>query len=100
MEPAICYSPLDTDEGDRTDRHCERQTDDYSLDKETEVHAAPDNFSKRFSRKDILRYIRQPFFIGRKPSRIIEVLFLSLIHISEPTRRTPISYAVFCLKKK
>src|SRR5664279_2037675 len=29
-----------------------------------------------------------------------EVLDLSLIHISEPTRRTPISYAVFCLKKK
>ena len=28
------------------------------------------------------------------------VLELSLIHISEPTRRTPISYAVFCLKKK
>src|SRR5680860_229206 len=28
------------------------------------------------------------------------VRFLSLIHISEPTRRTPISYAVFCLKKK
>src|SRR5664279_5961001 len=26
------------------------------------------------------------------------VLELSLIHISEPTRRTPISYAVFCLK--
>src|SRR5665647_1645958 len=25
-------------------------------------------------------------------------LVLSLIHISEPTRRTPISYAVFCLK--
>src|SRR5665647_2912259 len=25
-------------------------------------------------------------------------LCLSLIHISEPTRRTPISYAVFCLK--
>src|SRR5665647_1557525 len=30
----------------------------------------------------------------------IELLLLSLIHISEPTRRTPISYAVFCLKKK
>src|SRR5680860_1689666 len=29
-----------------------------------------------------------------------DVLLLSLIHISEPTRRTPISYAVFCLKKK
>src|SRR5680860_550206 len=28
------------------------------------------------------------------------ILLLSLIHISEPTRRTPISYAVFCLKKK
>ena len=30
----------------------------------------------------------------------ITVDILSLIHISEPTRRTPISYAVFCLKKK
>ena len=29
-----------------------------------------------------------------------ELPYLSLIHISEPTRRTPISYAVFCLKKK
>ena len=29
-----------------------------------------------------------------------KTLYLSLIHISEPTRRTPISYAVFCLKKK
>src|SRR5665647_2962502 len=29
-----------------------------------------------------------------------EIPRLSLIHISEPTRRTPISYAVFCLKKK
>src|SRR5664279_2854581 len=28
------------------------------------------------------------------------VIPLSLIHISEPTRRTPISYAVFCLQKK
>src|SRR5665647_978569 len=27
------------------------------------------------------------------------IIHLSLIHISEPTRRTPISYAVFCLKK-
>src|SRR5665647_1941676 len=30
----------------------------------------------------------------------MEAYYLSLIHISEPTRRTPISYAVFCLKKK
>ena len=28
------------------------------------------------------------------------LIHLSLMHISEPTRRTPISYAVFCLKKK
>ena len=28
-----------------------------------------------------------------------QLIMLSLIHISEPTRRTPISYAVFCLKK-
>src|SRR5665213_391147 len=27
-------------------------------------------------------------------------LYLSLIHISEPTRQAEISYAVFCLKKK
>src|SRR5680860_1013514 len=32
--------------------------------------------------------------------RLDNVVYLSLIHISEPTRRTPISYAVFCLKKK
>ena len=31
---------------------------------------------------------------------VYAVPLLSLIHISEPTRRTPISYAVFCLKKK
>src|SRR5450759_5613740 len=37
--------------------------------------------------------------IGTNPlSRII--LWLSLIHISEPTRLGMISYAVFCLKKK
>src|SRR5664279_3366266 len=29
----------------------------------------------------------------------LKIQSLSLIHISEPTRRTPISYAVFCLKK-
>src|SRR5665213_3849091 len=28
------------------------------------------------------------------------IIFLSLIHISEPTRQAEISYAVFCLKKK
>ena len=33
-------------------------------------------------------------------ARFDEILKLSLIHISEPTRRYAISYAVFCLKKK
>src|SRR5664279_1092951 len=36
--------------------------------------------------------------IGNQVAKIRYML--SLIHISEPTRRTPISYAVFCLKKK
>ena len=30
----------------------------------------------------------------------VDVVTLSLIHISEPTRLLSISYAVFCLKKK
>src|SRR5665647_3817530 len=33
-------------------------------------------------------------------AKFLRAFYLSLIHISEPTRRTPISYAVFCLKKK
>src|SRR5665647_63584 len=37
---------------------------------------------------------------GGQDLLVKEAGFLSLIHISEPTRRTPISYAVFCLKKK
>src|SRR5665647_1340414 len=39
------------------------------------------------------RYIKEVVRLHGVP------LSLSLIHISEPTRRTPISYAVFCLKK-
>src|SRR5678816_3661949 len=35
---------------------------------------------------------------GRFPTH--SPLYLSLIHISEPTRLLSISYAVFCLKKK
>ena len=37
---------------------------------------------------------------GENGKYFAHTLNLSLIHISEPTRRTPISYAVFCLKKK
>ena len=47
-------------------------------------------------RSKFLAYLPEAFLaLVRKP-----VANLSLIHISEPTRRTPISYAVFCLKKK
>ena len=36
----------------------------------------------------------------RRTVSVCSVYPLSLIHISEPTRRYAISYAVFCLKKK
>src|SRR5664279_3038975 len=36
--------------------------------------------------------------LGADNPELFSGLVLSLIHISEPTRRTPISYAVFCLK--
>src|SRR5680860_1736121 len=39
-------------------------------------------------------------FLGHLSQAARMCMHLSLIHISEPTRRTPISYAVFCLKKK
>ena len=34
------------------------------------------------------------------PNKLEYIVDLSLIHISEPTRRTPIAYAVVGLKKK
>ena len=37
--------------------------------------------------------------VAATDARVLITGGLSLIHISEPTRRTPISYAVFCLKK-
>src|SRR5674476_53869 len=36
--------------------------------------------------------------LGYVPENV--AIYLSLIHISEPTRQAEISYAVFCLKKK
>src|SRR5680860_882570 len=46
---------------------------------------------------------RAGFFCSARSPGVVEsfahYVCLSLIHISEPTRRTPISYAVFCLKK-
>ena len=47
---------------------------------------------------DIAKDIREAEAMSAIVKAMVEQL--SLIHISEPTRRTPISYAVFCLKKK
>src|SRR5680860_1674976 len=49
-----------------------------------------------------LAEVRGGLIVVDDGSRTVEIRLedLSLIHISEPTRRTPISYAVFCLKKK
>src|SRR5665647_237372 len=46
-----------------------------------------------FDRFPVLHFIYKPLYCLWVPL----FYFLSLIHISEPTRRTPISYAVFCL---
>eukprot|EP00831_Metopus_contortus_P060550 TRINITY_DN5244_c0_g1_i2.p2 TRINITY_DN5244_c0_g1~~TRINITY_DN5244_c0_g1_i2.p2 ORF type:complete len:109 (+),score=22.25 TRINITY_DN5244_c0_g1_i2:177-503(+) len=43
-----------------------------------------------------LKHTAPDYFLQFQP----HIQFLSLIHISEPTRPLYISYAVFCLKKK
>src|SRR5665647_232667 len=66
------------------------------------------NVKEAIARDDFNLY-REHYYVeggthGREtvntPIIIKAIQDLSLIHISEPTRRTPISYAVFCLKKK
>src|SRR5665647_537691 len=55
------------------------------------------------SPKGLITYANRSFLkmVGYSNSELSTIsIYLSLIHISEPTRRTPISYAVFCLKKK
>ena len=52
----------------------------------------PEGWSyKLYDEKDV--YLRDNQFLAT-------MYYLSLIHISEPTRQAEISYAVFCLKKK
>src|SRR5665647_3154524 len=55
-----------------------------------------DNYSNVLGRNNYFDFIFNSFWVALWST----VFSLSLIHISEPTRRTPISYAVFCLKKK
>ncbi len=42
METSFCYCPLDAYEGQRTHRYSKGQTDDDSLNKQTDIHAAPE----------------------------------------------------------
>src|SRR5450756_2339715 len=57
-------------------------------------------------KKAVISYVaevtdnRVPLVVGIGGNNTQEVINLSLIHISEPTRLGMISYAVFCLKKK
>src|SRR5680860_1732364 len=58
---------------------------------------------ERFTSREVLRLDRKGLTTATELNPALTVLaeadvILSLIHISEPTRRTPISYAVFCLK--
>ena len=49
-----------------------------------------------FHDKNLLEFLANPTISKEEAENFV----LSLIHISEPTRRYAISYAVFCLKKK
>ena len=73
----------------------------------TEVRMTPDLKTARVyviplggtDTKETVRILTEYSHLVRKAlSKRLDIK-LSLIHISEPTRRTPISYAVFCLKK-
>src|SRR5664279_5832409 len=55
----------------------------------------PENIYIEDVREEFVRDFVFPMF---RANAVYEGQYLSLIHISEPTRRTPISYAVFCLK--
>src|SRR5664279_3408756 len=50
-------------------------------------------------RSGLTEQVRASTVTMEQAEKMVLEYILSLIHISEPTRRTPISYAVFCLKK-
>src|SRR5450756_2914756 len=57
-------------------------------------------YEKAKLEKELIIYGGGPASLYEGPARAFEQKYLSLIHISEPTRLGMISYAVFCLKKK
>src|SRR5665647_474392 len=71
------------DEEDKEDEADEEDDDDEEDDEEKE---------------DVMNQgTNMKLLAAEKPKRrALWARYLSLIHISEPTRRTPISYAVFC----
>ena len=59
------------------------------------------NMNIPYDKEVITQAIKDSVHLNNLTSAYIRPLvFLSLIHISEPTRLLSISYAVFCLKKK
>src|SRR5674536_385283 len=54
--------------------------------------------TENYSEAEVIRLVTDNLNIHKEKS--FYETFLSLIHISEPTRLLSISYAVFCLKKK
>ena len=67
------------------------------------LYASLEKFDSKKDKKEAL--LLEQLEIWDQQLRPYEAAFekakkLSLIHISEPTRRYAISYAVFCLKKK
>ena len=56
----------------------------------------------KFVNKDLekIKFKKSDLITSLYTIQFLQPKYLSLIHISEPTRRRGISYAVFCLKKK
>src|SRR5680860_89202 len=92
---------MDDDKNTSIDEEFEEvsvQTHSRVVENETVEDVMENNFL-RYSMSVIIDRALPDVRDGLKPVHR-RILYLSLIHISEPTRRTPISYAVFCLKKK
>src|SRR5665647_2543273 len=72
----------------------------WSVENPEEFWAGQAEYLSWYKKWDkVLDKSNPPFFKWFEGGKT-NIILLSLIHISEPTRRTPISYAVFCLKKK
>src|SRR5674476_479173 len=69
------------------------------------IRINPAKWGKIPSDSERVPWCSNGYYLKTRPSYTLDPLlhsgcYLSLIHISEPTRQAEISYAVFCLKKK